>query len=243
MPTGPDACLVAFRPALVLRDPELMKEILVKEFNTFFNRNAQTSHHKDPLAQNLFLLKGELWRLLRLKMSPIFTSFRLKLMFPLINTCGKQLSQYIDQSGMPIEAKEVAGKYATDVITTCAFGIESNCLSNPNAEFREFGRKIFDYSVYRSFEFMSAFMLPFVVKLMGITFFSNETTQFMRKAFWETIRQREENNIERHDFMQLLIKLKNNEDMSNDKSKKNELSPVTGSNNGIVKDGKLIRKY
>jgi cytochrome P450 family 6 len=220
-----------------------MKEILVKEFNTFFNRNAQTSHHKDPLAQNLFLLKGDLWRHLRLKMSPIFTSFRLKLMFPLINACGKQLSQHIDKSAMPIEAKEVAGKYATDVITTCAFGIESNCLSNPDAEFREFGRKSFEYSVYRSFEFMSAFMLPFVVRLMGITFFSKETTQFLRKVFWETIKQREENNIERHDFMHLLIKLKNNEDISNEKSMKKEHSPEAGSNNGIAKDSKFIGKF
>jgi hypothetical protein len=237
-PTGPDACLVAFRPALVLRDPELIKEILVKEFNTFFDRNAQTSHHKDPLAQNLFLLKGELWRHLRMKMSPIFTSFRIKQMFPLINTCGKQLVQYIARSDMQLEAKEAAGKYATDVIATCAFGIESNSLSNPSAEFREFGRKIFDYSVYRSFEFMSAFMLPFVVKLMGITFFSNETTQFMRRAFWETIKQREEKNIERQDFMQLLIKLKNGEDLSISNS------PDTPSErNGAVKDSKLIRKF
>jgi cytochrome P450 family 6 len=247
-PTGPDECLVAFRPALVLRDPELIKEILVKEFNTFYNRNAHTNHEKDPLSQNLFLLKGELWRLLRLKLSPVFTSFRLKQMFPLINTCGKQLRQYIERSDKQIEVKETAGKYATDVITTCAFGIESNSLMNPNAEFREFGRKIFEFSVYRSFEFMSAFMLPLVVKLMGITFFSTETTKFMRKTIWETIQEREEKKIERHDFLQLLIKLKNGEDLTtNENSKKNgpsteTLSESTATSNGIVKGSKVIRK-
>lgn len=240
-------CYIFTRPALVLRDPELMKEILVKEFNTFFNRNAQTNHQKDPLSQNLFLLKGELWRHLRVKMSPIFTSFRLKQMFPLINTCGKQLSQYIERSDKQLEIKETAGKYATDVITTCAFGIESNSLMNPNAEFREFGRKIFEFSVYRSFEFMSAFMLPLVVRLMGITFFSPETTKFMRKTFWETMQEREKKKIERHDFLQLLIKLKNGEDMTiNEKSKKNGPSTETQSertvaSNGIVKDGKVIQ--
>lgn len=239
-------CYVFTRPALVLRDPELMKEILVKEFNTFFNRNAQSNHQKDPLSQNLFLIKGELWRHLRLKMSPIFTSFRLKQMFPLINTCGKQLCQYVERSDKQIEMKEVAGKYATDVITTCAFGIESNSLLNPNAEFREFGRKIFDFSVYRSFEFMSAFMLPLVAKLMGITFFSRETTKFMRKTFWETIQEREEKKIERHDFLELLIKLKNGKDITNEKSMKNWLSTetlngTTDVSNGIMKDSKPIQ--
>jgi hypothetical protein len=168
-------------------------------------------------------------------------------MFPLINICGEQLSQYIERSDKQIETKEVAGKYATDVITTCAFGIESNSLLNPNAEFREFGRKIFDFSVYRSFEFMSAFMLPFVAKLMGITFFSRETTKFMRKTFWETIKVREQKKIERHDFLQLLIKLKNGEDLSNEKSKKNgvsneNLNGTTGVSNGVVKDSKLVSK-
>jgi cytochrome P450 family 6 len=231
----------------VLRDPDLIKEILVKGFNNFFNRNAQSNHKKDPLSQNLFLLKGEPWKYLRMKMSPVFTTFRLKQMFPLINTCGKQLSEYIERSDKLIETKEAAGKYATDVITTCAFGIESNCLLNSNAEFREFGRKIFKFSVYRSFEFMSAFMLPFVVKLMGITFFSSEATKFMRKTFWEAIQQREEKNIERHDFLELLIRLKNGEDMSDEKSKKNGFSTETlneknGATNGTVKDSKLIRK-
>jgi cytochrome P450 family 6 len=73
----------------------------------------------------------------------------------------------------PVEMKEMAVKYGTDVITSCAFGIQSNCLLDANAVFHEFGRKIVEFSVYRSFEFMSIFMLPLVSRMMNIMFFSD----------------------------------------------------------------------
>jgi len=69
--------------------------------------------------------------------------------------------------------KEMAVKYGTDIITSCAYGFQIKCLLDANAEFHEFGRKIVEFSVYRRFEFMSIFMLPLVSKLMNIKFFSD----------------------------------------------------------------------
>lgn len=226
----------------MLRDPDLIKTILVKEFNTFYERNAHSNHKTDPLSQNLFLLKGPAWRLLRTKLSPIFTSLRLKQMFPLVSTCAENLKKYVDQystKGKPLEMKDAAARYSTDVVTTCAFGIESNCLMDPKAEFREFGRQAFDFSAYRSFEFMATWMLPFAVKAMNIKFFSSETTKFLKKAFWDTIREREEKNIHREDIVQLLIQLKNED------AKANDVAPHNGVSKGAAEgdvSGKLTRR-
>jgi cytochrome P450 family 6 len=199
----------------------------VKEFNTFYERHASSNVRTDPLSQNLFLLKGAAWRALRVKLTPIFTSFRMKQMFSLISDCADQLREYIEKNcttGKPMEMKDVAAKYATDVITSCAFGIKSNCLLDPNAEFREFGRQIFNFSVFRSFEFMSAFMLPLVTKLMNTKFFSSETTKFLRKAFWDTMKEREEKNIQRDDILQLLIQLKNEDAKAHSVARHNGIS-------------------
>jgi cytochrome P450 family 6 len=232
---------IGFRPVLVLRDPDLIKTILVKDFNTFYERNVHSNHKTDPLSQNLFLLKGPAWRRLRVKISPIFTSFRLKQMFPMVSACAENLTKYIDlysTKGKPLEVKEVSAKYATDVISTGAFGIQSNCLMDPNAEFREFGRKVFAFSAYRSFELMATFMLPFVVKVMDLKFFSSDTTKFLKRVFWDTIREREEKNILREDILQLLIQLKN-EDV-----KENGVAQHNGISNGAAQEdmlGKLTR--
>ncbi|KAJ9587972.1 hypothetical protein L9F63_018601, partial [Diploptera punctata] len=208
-------------PALVIRDPELIKTVLVKDFNIFFDRKVMSNEKSDPLSKNLFLLKGAQWRYLRYKMTPTFTALRLKQMFPLMQKTATQFGdclQNIVNSKKSTEMKETAAKYATDVITTCAFGIESNCLSDPKAEFREFGRQIFDFTVYRSFEFMSMFMLPLAVKYLHVQFLSKHATEFLRKAFWETIHTREEQKIQREDFMDLLIKLKNKDHIEHDKT-------------------------
>jgi hypothetical protein len=71
-------------------------------------------------------------------------------------------------------------------------------------------------------------MLPSVVKLMNVKFFSDATTKFSREAFWSAIKEREEKKIERADFIQCLIQLKN-EDRSKKKGlvEKNEAAKET----------------
>jgi cytochrome P450 family 6 len=117
----------------------------------------------------------------------------------------------LDNSGEkePVEVKESTAKYATDVISSCAFGIQSNSLKDPNSEFREFGRKVFTFTRYRTLEVLGFFFIPSLVSFINGSFFTNDTSQFLRRVFWDTISYREKNKITREDFLDLLIQLKN----------------------------------
>lgn len=73
------------QPGLVIRDLDLIKSILIKDFNYFANRNAQTDPHIDALAAyNLFFARESIWRDIRNKISPVFTSGKIKQMYPLM---------------------------------------------------------------------------------------------------------------------------------------------------------------
>lgn len=98
-------------------------------------------------------------------------------------------------------------RFTTDVIGTCAFGIECNSLENPDVEFRTYGRKIFTSRSPIKETFLRSF--PRLGRTLRMRKFPKDMSAFFTKIVTETIELREKNNIQRNDFMNLLIELKN----------------------------------
>uniref|UniRef100_A0A348G633 Cytochrome P450 n=1 Tax=Odontomachus monticola TaxID=613454 RepID=A0A348G633_ODOMO len=201
------------KPSLLVRDRELVKNVLVKDFNYFSDRHG-TPDPNDRLGYaNLFFLKNPAWKILRTKLTPIFTSGKLKKMFELMLECANNLDVYINSLGLKdcskmVEVKELISKFTTDVIGSTAYGLNVNSLNNPDAEFRKHGKQIFHYNLVRSFEFLAMFFLPNIVRLAGVKTFGKESSKFLRKAFWETMLQRMESGQKRNDLIDILIELK-----------------------------------
>lgn len=66
------------RPMLMIRDPKIIQSILIKDFTYFTDRGVHCNEDYDPLSINLVGLPGQKWRNLRGKLSPTFTSGKLK---------------------------------------------------------------------------------------------------------------------------------------------------------------------
>jgi len=87
------------KPILLVRDLELVKNILVKDFQFFIDRVTSLDEKLDPLfSKVLFVLKGKVWRHWRTNLTSVFTSGKMKMMFYLVDTCSKELAECLDKA-------------------------------------------------------------------------------------------------------------------------------------------------
>ena len=186
------------KPAVLIRDIELVKRVMVKDFNSFSNRHAGADSKTDRLgSDNLFLAKNPMWKTLRNRLVPLFSGAKLRQMFLLMNEIGKEFDAHLSNQkvdvktqSMRLDIKDWFARFGTDIIATCAYGVKANSIQDPNAPFRVNGRKIFEMSPFRAIEFTSFFLLPEIVQFFGFKFFSPDTSEFLRNSINDVLQQR-----------------------------------------------------
>ncbi|CAG4936038.1 unnamed protein product [Colias eurytheme] len=139
------------QPVLLVRDPNILKRILITDFSSFYLRGLNP--HKpllEPMFRNLFFADGDLWRLLRQRMTHAFTGAKLRAMFPLIAEKAERLKDRVSEvaaDGGVTDAHELMARYATDFIGSCGFGIDADSLNDDDSAFRSLGKSIFKYGL------------------------------------------------------------------------------------------------
>lgn len=207
------------RPIFMPIDPDLIRSILSKDFDHFVDHGNYINEKSEPLTANLFNLEGLRWKTVRAKLTPTFTSGKMKMMFHTLVQCSSGLVDVVDkliEDDEPIDIKDVVSRYTTDVIGSCAFGIDCNSLKDPNSDFRVFGKKIFVANIPKTITRLLASGLPFIVKLFNLKIFHQDVEDFFLDVVKKTVDYREKNGVIRKDFMQLLIHLKNDVNIQDD---------------------------
>ncbi|XP_030768433.1 cytochrome P450 6k1-like [Sitophilus oryzae] len=202
-------------PVFVPVDPDLVKQIILRDFDHF---TAHFPKFNNPtiFMRSLFHLQGDEWKFTRKKLTPTFTSGKMKMMYEILRDKTTYLTEMIGditKSGEPFKVKDTLERFTTDVIGTCGFGLECNSMKDPESEFLKNGRSIFQGPDKK----------PGVVQLIlratqfGRTKLKHiQIENFFKKVVSETIHYRETNKIIRPDFMHLMIQLKNQGHVSED---------------------------
>lgn len=203
-------------PSFMVRDPDMVERILIKDFNYFMDRGIPPSCEDDIFTLNLANAEGEHWRALRYKLTPTFTSGKLKGMFEQINRASSDLIRYIDdesvKSGDQLEGKPLMNRFAMDVIATCAFGIQFSYHDKERDRFLLMVRKLFSPSLSTTLRNFAQLYFPCVFRRLKINVLDPEGMQYFIGLVEEAFRYRKETNNRRNDFLQLLLDLKKNED-------------------------------
>ena len=141
----------------------------------------------------------------------------MKMMFETLSKVADGMIDFLDKTVVEktdIEMKELLSQFTTEVISSVAFGIETKCIDNPTSEFRRLANRVFDPPKWETVKFLFMNAFQDMSKKLGLTFNNQESTDFFLGIIKSTVKYREENKVERNDFLQLLLQIKNSENGS-----------------------------
>lgn len=55
-------CFTRFKPQIMIRDPELIKQILIKDFHYFHDRGGVSYDENEPITMHIFSAPGAVWK-------------------------------------------------------------------------------------------------------------------------------------------------------------------------------------
>lgn len=202
---------IYLRPAIVITDLHLAEKMLTTDFSYFNERWLYHNERNDPLSGQLVLLPGEKAKRVRGYISPAFSPFRMKDMFANIISVSERLKNHLRDTlsnANEIDIDELLQRYTIDVIGAAAFGIECNSLEDPENEFKkmcEIGLKKPRHGW--KFQFLLNINQHWG-RFFGIKLIRDEVSEFFTNIVKNTIEQRESNNIQKKDFLDVLIDIR-----------------------------------
>uniref|UniRef100_A0A672U6I3 CP3AC protein n=1 Tax=Strigops habroptila TaxID=2489341 RepID=A0A672U6I3_STRHB len=207
------------QPVLVVADPILIKNILVKECYTIFT-NRRNFRLNGILESAITVTEDEKWKRIRTVLSPTFTSGKLKEMFPIINHYGEKLVKNVEKKAANDEfvtVKDIFGAYSLDVVASTSFSVNIDSMSNPSDPFVTNIKKCLKFSLLSPL-FILLVVFPFVTPVlqkMNVTLLPSKVVDFFKDMLVKIKKEREKGgSTDRVDFLQLMVDSQSSHDSS-----------------------------
>ena len=143
-------CYFGIKPEIITEDLEIIKSIMVKNFDNFINRSNVPPLLRKEKVRGLLFSRDEAWRRVRRILTPTFSSKKLKMMSPLIQESCERLKNKmaaVSDTGSNVDVWEWFGLFTMEVILATAFsrdvsldGGKENPLIRAAASIFEAGR-------------------------------------------------------------------------------------------------------
>lgn len=211
-------------PCLMVRDLDIIKRVLIKDFDNFVDRGIELD--KNGLGLNLFHSDGDTWRFLRHRFTPLFTSGKLKNMTYLLVHRGEKILEYIKPRVQKQKEQEVyfiMQKYTISSISACAFGLDLEMDSKEYEQLDAIDRLIFTYNLGTVLQML----FPSLFKLFNCDMFPRGVFDFFFNLVKDITSERSRRQVSRHDFMDLLLELRKMGNIKGTKTSENITSQDT----------------
>lgn len=225
-------------PLLLVTDLEIVKRVLIKDFDHFVDRREVFTEAETSFNKQLPSLKGDEWKGVRSSVSPTFTTGKIRRMMECFNTVGKDWVEEFTKTckanggSANVRVLQAVNRYTIDVIANTAFGMNAGTIKNPNNEFAKNATRITDFDLIQRLRFVVLMGLPKIRKLFGISMFDMTGVTFFEQILEHGMKSRMSGQHKRNDFLQLLIE-----------AKKGELKQAEEELEAFEKDAQLSEQY
>ncbi|XP_016844997.1 cytochrome P450 6a2 [Nasonia vitripennis] len=207
-------CYFIQTPALIIRDPELIKCVLLSDFANFPNNMITLNDQLDPaMARNPFFAKDDIWKESRMVLGNNSSGKILRSVSKILFQVCKKFTSFVDEhitenkGYAEFELKDFFARIIGEMVANSAFGIEGQSFSrspSPQA-FTNVAKEIFDPKKINGIEEAIRFCFPKLADKLGLRMIPKETDTYFRQTTKTIIKAPLQSNESRSDFLQYII--------------------------------------
>ncbi|XP_054087790.1 probable cytochrome P450 309a1, partial [Zeugodacus cucurbitae] len=215
-------------PQILILDPELAQDVLVKNFSKFRGNVAANwiyDRKADKLAaQSPFFTSDDSWKTKRAEVVTGLSQNKLNSAFPILKGCAAKLSKYLeartDQGNAVIETKNLGFCFTSNVLGEFLWGIETNTLAKPDEPniYLQTQTKWLQFIFNSMNTYFKLLPLPWLRPFAQKRLFSDETNRFFSQLTKDALelRAKDVNSQSRVDFLNHLRQLQEKKGLTHD---------------------------
>ncbi|XP_014235581.1 cytochrome P450 6j1-like [Trichogramma pretiosum] len=205
-------------PLLVIRDPELIKNVLIKHFNYFRNNALYVNDRDDPfMVKNPFFAVDESWKQNRAYLVSKMSPKKLKTLFLIISDISIKFKNYLkellkNEGSNIVELKTIIMKFTGEIVANTAFGIEGQGFNKDRdpdcftVKLEHFLQPTYLSGVKETIRFY----FPNLASFLRIGFLPMKLSIFLLKTIEDVFNYRVKKHIVINDLLQMAIESTDN---------------------------------
>lgn len=208
---------VGGQPEYLIRDPELVRTVTIRDFSSFVNPIADYHTGTDPVpSYQLGNMKTDDWRRMRNIITPLMTGQKLKqVAIPSLDECKRDLVQFLNdkldrtnKNELVVDMMDLSLRSIVDGFCLTAFGLKTDSLNSDGNDYGFLASTksyINHKNTMRRAIYWAIIKFPRVMKfIFGKTLMPVKDQTFFTKSCMDFADDRIKNKINRPDYVQLL---------------------------------------
>ncbi|XP_012863018.1 thromboxane-A synthase [Echinops telfairi] len=199
------------RMFIVISDPDMIEQVLVKNFSNFSNRMAPGLESK-LVADSILFLRDKRWEEVRGVLTPAFSPEKLSEVIPLIRQACDLLLMHLKcyaDSGTAFDIQRCYCCYSMDLVASVAFGTQLDSQGSPEHPFVTHCKRFFSTSIPKPILVLILSFPSLMVPLARILPNKNreELNGFFNRLIRKeaALRDQQAAGERRKDFLQLIL--------------------------------------